>query len=70
MVSKNNNVHLHKMIFYFNHHISKSVNYNINTGLLIYYLGMYINITSDNKLISLKEIDNTYRIPTGYNGNL
>lgn len=40
-------------------------NYNVLFGLLIFILGMYINISSDNTLISLRKNSEGYKIPHG-----
>ena len=41
--------------------------FGINTiiGLIIFFTGMYINRSSDNKLISLRQVNKEYQIPNG-----
>ena len=39
--------------------------YNIILGVLIFFIGMIINVTSDNKLISLRKEKMGYKIPNG-----
>ena len=39
--------------------------FNIIIGVLIFLIGMSINITSDNKLISLRKVKMGYKIPKG-----
>ena len=39
--------------------------YNIILGVLIFFIGMIINVTSDNKLISLRKDKVGYKIPSG-----
>ena len=39
--------------------------YNIILGVLIFFIGMIINVTSDNKLISLRKEKMDYKIPNG-----
>ena len=43
------------------------LNFGINTliGLIIFFAGMYINRSSDNKLISLRKENKEYQIPKG-----
>ena len=43
------------------------LDFGINTliGLIIFFAGMYINRTSDNKLISLRKENKEYQIPKG-----
>ena len=43
------------------------IDFGINTliGLIIFFVGMYINRTSDNKLISLRKENKEYQIPQG-----
>ena len=44
--------------------------YNIILGVLIFFIGMIINVTSDNKLISLRKEKMGYKIPNGKLFNL
>ena len=39
--------------------------FNIILGVLIFFIGMIINVTSDNKLISLRKEEMGYKIPNG-----
>lgn len=39
--------------------------YNVYIGLILFGLGMYINISSDNRLISLRKKSKGYKIPNG-----
>ena len=48
-------------------YISQEFDFGINTilGSIIFFTGMYINKTSDNKLISLRKENKEYQIPNG-----
>ena len=43
------------------------LDFGINTliGLIVFFIGMYINRSSDNKLISLRKENTEYQIPQG-----
>ena len=48
-------------------YLSEEYSFGINTiiGVIIFFIGMYINRVSDNKLISLRKESQDYKIPKG-----
>ena len=44
--------------------------YNVYIGLILFGLGMYINISSDNRLISLRKKSKGYKIINGDYSNI
>ena len=51
---------------YFNHDLSSSLSIHFVVGISIFIVGIYVNIKSDNILISLREEDKNYKIPKGF----
>ena len=55
-----NGYHIHLNIS-----VTNLLEFNIVLGVLVFFIGMLINITSDNKLISLRKEKMGYKIPQG-----